>query len=44
MDHIKDHYYGSHPSINPSGVVPAGPEIDFGEHHGREQVGQPLDL
>jgi len=29
MDHIKNHYYRSHPTINPSGVVPAGPEIDF---------------
>ena len=35
MDHIKLHYYGSHPTINPSGVVPAGPEIDFSEPHGR---------
>jgi putative glutathione S-transferase len=39
MDHIKDHYYRSHPSINPTGVVPAGPEIDFMEPHGREAVG-----
>ena len=29
MDHIKNHYYGSHPSINPSGVVPIGPALDF---------------
>jgi putative glutathione S-transferase len=35
MDHIKDHYYRSHGSLNPSGVVPAGPEIDFTEPHGR---------
>jgi putative glutathione S-transferase len=38
MVHIKDHYYRSHGSINPSGVVPAGPEIDFTEPHGRENV------
>lgn len=25
MDHIKQHYYGSHETINPSRVVPAGP-------------------
>ena len=37
MDHIKDHYYRSHPTINPSGVVPAGPEIDFSEPHGRNR-------
>jgi glutathionyl-hydroquinone reductase len=29
MQHIKGHYYQSHPSINPSGVVPAGPMIDW---------------
>jgi putative glutathione S-transferase len=39
LDHIKDHYYRSHRTINPSGVVPAGPEIDFTEVHGREAVG-----
>ncbi len=27
MAHIKSHYYGSHPSINPTGVVPLGPKI-----------------
>jgi len=36
MDHIKDHYYRSHGTLNPSGVVPSGPEIDFTEPHGRE--------
>jgi len=25
MDHIKKHYYQSHPTINPSGIVPMGP-------------------
>jgi putative glutathione S-transferase len=25
--HIKHHYYGSHPKINPSGIVPMGPEM-----------------
>ena len=39
MDHIKDHYYRSQGSINPSGVVPVGPEIDFTEPHGRDAVG-----
>ncbi|MDW3680188.1 glutathione S-transferase family protein [Cupriavidus sp. CV2] len=29
IDHIKRHYYESHRSINPSGVVPAGPVLDF---------------
>ncbi|TDJ22630.1 MAG: glutathione S-transferase family protein [Gammaproteobacteria bacterium] len=35
MDHIKTHYYGSHRSINPTGIVPQGPDIDFQQPHGR---------
>ena len=35
MQHIKNHYYGSHESINPSRVIPQGPEIDFLVAHGR---------
>ncbi|MDY7013954.1 MAG: glutathione S-transferase family protein, partial [Cyanobacteriota bacterium] len=29
LDHIKRHYYESHPHINPSGIVPKGPIIDL---------------
>ena len=29
MRHIKGHYYGSHRHINPTGIVPVGPAIDF---------------
>jgi glutathionyl-hydroquinone reductase len=29
FDHIKRHYYMSHRSVNPTGIVPVGPEIDF---------------
>jgi putative glutathione S-transferase len=29
LDHIKTHYYGSHRTINPTGIIPAGPRIDF---------------
>jgi glutathionyl-hydroquinone reductase len=29
FDHIKRHYYGSHRRINPTGIVPAGPVLDF---------------
>jgi putative glutathione S-transferase len=43
MDHIKDHYYRSHPSINPTGVVPAGPEVDFTETHNRALIGARVD-
>ena len=29
FDQIKTHYYGSHRTINPTGIVPKGPQIDF---------------
>ena len=29
MDHIKCHYYSSHKNLNPTGIVPKGPVIDF---------------
>ncbi|HSC97224.1 MAG TPA: glutathione S-transferase family protein [Burkholderiales bacterium] len=35
MDHIKRHYYASHRHINPSGIVPKGPELDFSTPHNR---------
>ena len=35
MEHIKRHYYESHSSINPSQVVPLGPDIDFSIPHNR---------
>ena len=38
MDHIKDHYYRSHTTINPTGVVPAGPALDLDAPHGRERL------
>ena len=38
MEHIKSHYYGSHGTINPTGVVPLGPEIDFTAPHGRDKA------
>ena len=31
-DHIKNHYYRSHPWINPTGVVPVGPASDLAEY------------
>ncbi len=39
MDHIKQHYFRSHPAINPSGIVPLGPELDFNAPHGRDHLG-----
>jgi len=35
FQHIKTHYYASHGTINPTGVVPLGPEIDYTRPHGR---------
>lgn len=29
FDHIKQHYYRSHPTINPNGIVPLGPDLDL---------------
>ncbi len=31
LEHIKRHYYTSHPQINPTGIVPVGPRLDFGQ-------------
>ena len=38
MDEIKRHYYTTHPQINPSGLVPLGPDLDFTAPHGREAL------
>jgi putative glutathione S-transferase len=38
MDHIKSHYYASHDTINPTRIVPVGPDIDFTEPHGRDKL------
>ena len=35
LDHIRRHYYMTHPSLNPKRIVPGGPRIDFTEPHGR---------
>jgi putative glutathione S-transferase len=36
LGEIKRHYYATHPMINPSGIVPRGPRLDFTTPHGRE--------
>jgi putative glutathione S-transferase len=38
FEQIKSHYYVTHTSINPTQVIPRGPEIDFLEPHGRESA------
>ena len=35
--HIKQHYYGSHVTINPTQIVPLGPDQDFTLPHNRDQ-------
>jgi glutathionyl-hydroquinone reductase len=38
--HIKSHYYEVHRTINPSGIVPVGPDLSgWLEPHGREELG-----
>jgi putative glutathione S-transferase len=39
LDHIKRHYYGSHKTINPTGIVPLGPALDFSAMHNRARFG-----
>jgi putative glutathione S-transferase len=36
--HIKNHYYGSHKTINPTGIVPKGPSQDFTAPHDRARL------
>ena len=38
IGYIKQHYYGSHITINPTGVVPLGQEIDFSRPHQRARL------
>lgn len=37
--HIKRHYYFSHTTINPTQVVPVGPQVDLLSSHQRERIG-----
>ncbi|QYY33020.1 glutathione S-transferase family protein [Cupriavidus pinatubonensis] len=38
VEHIKRHYYESHRTLNPAGIVPAGPVLDLDAPHGRETL------
>lgn len=38
FEHIKHHYYGSHKTINPTGIVPKGPVQDFTAPHDRARL------
>jgi glutathionyl-hydroquinone reductase len=37
---IKQHYYGSHETINPTRIVPVGPQLDLDRPHGRDRLGR----
>lgn len=37
MHHIKSHYYGSHATINPTRIVPKGPDLDYSAPHDRDR-------
>ncbi|MGV7591876.1 glutathione S-transferase family protein, partial [Mycobacterium kansasii] len=40
FEHIKRHYYEVHRDINPSGIVPKGPDLkNWFTEHGREKLG-----
>ncbi|KQZ14362.1 glutathionyl-hydroquinone reductase YqjG [Mesorhizobium sp. Root554] len=38
LHHIKAHYYGSHATINPTGIIPVGPEIEYAAPHDRARL------
>ncbi len=38
LDHIKRHYWGSHRNVNPTGIVPIGPAIDYATPHDRARL------
>lgn len=42
MDHIKEHYYTTHPDVTPSRIIARGPELDFEAPHDRDRLdGEP---
>ena len=38
LEHIKKHYYGSHETVNPTRIVPIGPDIDYSAPHDRDRL------
>jgi len=38
LDHIKQHYYVSHKTINPTGIIPTGPTINYTAPHYRDKL------
>ncbi|MEP0339878.1 MAG: glutathione S-transferase family protein [Alphaproteobacteria bacterium] len=44
MTAIKAHYYGSHKTLNPTGIIPAGPDQDLDAPHGRGHLSQCTEM
>lgn len=44
FDHIKKHYYMSHPKVNPTRIVPKGPMLDLDAPHNRYRLGATLQV
>ncbi|WP_254523807.1 glutathione S-transferase family protein [Natrinema caseinilyticum] len=46
MSHIKEHYYTTHPDVNPNRIVARGPDPNFEAPHDRDELpgGPPSDL
>ena len=38
FEHIKNHYYGSHETINPTRIVPKGPALNLDAPHDRDRL------
>ncbi|GAB3029909.1 glutathione S-transferase family protein [Natronobiforma cellulositropha] len=38
MDHIREHYYTTHPDVNPHGIVARGPDLAFDAPHERDRL------
>ncbi|MFC3958708.1 glutathione S-transferase family protein [Halovivax cerinus] len=39
MDHIAEHYYTTHPDVNPHRIVARGPDLDLDAAHDRDRLG-----
>ena len=46
MDHIREHYYTTHPEVTPSRIIAIGPDLNFEAGHDRDELpgGPPAEL
>lgn len=40
LAHIRHHYFCSHPTVNPHGIISTGPLLDWDTPHDRERLGE----